>query len=305
MEFTDLKVVRMRVLNKLLILFVLSALAPSLTLAKKPSPAAAATLESVMIMHVDGLIDIDPQGQVAQFQIDTPLSEKLHELLDRTVRTWRFEPVVVDGAPRLAHSRIRIVLAASKLGDGLQIKFDNVLFPRAQAERIDNASASVTFGRLNPPEYPSDLLRAGVSGAVLLGIRIGADGGVAQVTPIQTTLFDVKGSPAALSEAIQRLEQSAVHATKRWHFNVVAKSEQLTAQDMTVAVPISYSIGQGKRFQAGTWRSEVRIPQRPLEWLQDSTGTQKIGVSDVADGEVMPASSTVKLATNVVGSVLL
>jgi TonB family protein len=260
-----------------------------------------------MTMQVDGSIVIDPQGQVSEFTIDTPLLDKMRVALDRTVRTWRFEPVIVDGAPRTARAKMRVILSALAQGDNYQVKIDNVVFPGVSG--TDNTAPPlpplITAKSLQPPRYPPALVFAGVSGTVLLAVKVGADGQVAQVMAVQSALLDVKGDKSTLSKAVQMFEQSAIGVAKTWRFNVGSKEGPLSARDMTVTVPITYMVEGKKPVAPGTWRTEVRAPPRPIEWLQDEPDVQTIGVADVADGEVLPVGSALTLVTHVVGTIVM
>ncbi len=289
-------------------LFILFACVASPTIAKDTT-APSESLESVMTTKVDGTIAIDQQGQLTDFHIDTKMPEQMRGMLYKTVRTWRFHPVLVDGNPIAAQSKIRITLAARKDGEDYLVRVDNVIFPRDDKERkigFTNDAVTITKKSMTPPSYPRGLLKAGVEGIVLLSLRIGADGQVEQVIPVQTTLIDVKGRPNVLAQALTQFERTASSAAKLWQFNVTAKTGQPTARDMTVMVPISYTINRKTTDSSpGMWRTEVRGPRQQPNWLVDNVGEQRIGVSDLADGEVMPVASAFKLVTDVVGTALL
>ncbi len=289
-------------------LFILLACIASPAIAKDTAAPLADSLESVMTTKVDGSIAIDQQGQLTDFRIDTPLPGKMSQMLDKTVRSWRFHPVLVDGNPVAAQSKIRITLAAKKGSEDYRARVDNVIFPRDEDDRtksVSNHAAVIAKKSVAPPAYPRGLLLAGVEGVVLLSLKIDTDGQVEQVLPVQTTLLNVKGRKKVLALAITEFEQSASSAARFWRFDVVAKTEQPAARDMTVMVPVSYTVNWKARAKPGLWRAEVRSPRKQPGWLGDETGEQKIGVSDLADGEVMPVASAFKLITDVVGTALL
>jgi hypothetical protein len=163
----------------------------------------------------------------------------------------------------------------------------------------------ITMKTLQAPPYPRDLLFAGVSGTVLLAIKVGADGQPEQVMAVQSALLDVKGNKSVLRRAVQLLEQSAISGAKTWRFNVASKPGPVSARDMTITVPISYMADGKKPVAPGMWRTEVRVPSRPIEWLQNEPDVQTIGVADLADGEVVPVGRALTLVTQVVGTVVM
>lgn len=281
------------------------ALASPALLAKKTEPAP---VESVVAMQVDGWVSFDTTGKVEDYQITTPLTETIRAALDGRVRQWKFHPVLVDGVPRHAKARMRVTLAAKQESNGIHVAVDNVVFPSETGDvgvRVDGQPEPITGKKLRPPAYPIGLMQQGVSGAVLLAIRVGPDGRAADVVAVQSMMYDVRGGASALRVGIRMLEQSAVVAAKDWTFNVPATDKPRTAGEQTVTVPVEYVMGKVKVDPAGKWRTIVRIPKRPIGWLTPETGNQSVGVADAIAGELIPLNSAVALATDVVGADVL
>ena len=288
-------------------ILVASALAIIPASAKQAVPEPDRTVESVITMQVEGSVSFDILGQVESYQIDTKLMEPLRVALDKSVRSWKFKPVQVAGVPRRAVTRMRVTLAAKEVAGGLQVKVDNVVFPAqkgAPVTTVDGDAEQISAGRLRPPGYPVSLMKSGVGGAVLLAIRVGPDGNAAEVVAVQSMLFDVRGRPDLLHKAIGLLEQSATEAAKHWTFKVPETGKPRSADDMTVTIPVEYTVSRAT-FPAGQWRSVVRLPKREIGWLTSPSGKQSVGVADAVAGELIPLSSTIALATDVVGSDLL
>ena len=80
---------------------------------------------------------------------------------------------------------------------------------------------------LSPPRYPTGLMRAGVSGAVLLHLRLNPDGTVADVVASQSSLFDIKGSSSILDKARGLLEKESIRAARSWTWQVHAAHPEL------------------------------------------------------------------------------
>ena len=277
-------------------------------LAKQPEAPTDAPVESVITTQVDGSLTFGPTGEVESYQIDAKVMEPIRLPLENAVRKWKFKPVLVDGVPRRAFTRIRVTLVAREAAGGYQVKVDNVVFPTRKGDaitRVDGEAEPITGRRLGPPLYPFGLMKQGVGGIVLLAIRVDSEGKAVEVVAVQSMLFDVRGYPKTLHKAIQLLEKSSISAAKTWTFNVPPSSKPRAADDMTVTVPVEYVVDTRPPPPAGKWRTVVRIPKREIGWLKPAAGTQSVGVADAVSGEVIPLTTSVALATDVIGSELL
>ena len=272
------------------------------------SPMQQQGLESVLTMKVESLITLDAQGGLVEFQTSTPMPEKLRESLDKVVMRWRFTPVLADGVARQVTTKMRITLAATQDGKNYRVKIDNVIFPgdpkQKQAEKSALAEDAISARTMVKPDYPMGLLKEGIGGTVLIGLRLSAEGKVEDAVAVQSSLNDVAGRPAVLAQGIKLLEASALKSARRWTFNVPASFANRPASWRTLHVPINYYVDIPKD-QPGMWRTEVRTARREMGWLEGQSDLQHAGVSDVAAGEAIPVASVVRLQTEVVGAVIL
>lgn len=279
------------------------AMAAPAAWAGRPAPAAQG--ESVITMRLDGEISVDPQGRVHDYAIRSEVTPGVQQFLDRMIPRWKFEPVLVDGKLVIARSPMRIVLAATPSDGNYTIRIDNVLFiPTSEEEyavekKIRDAQDGYAITRVNlrPPSYPSELLHAGVGGIVLLYVRVSADGRVEEAFAAQSSLLDVKGRAAHLEPARVVLERSAMAAARHWRFRIDAPDPRaLSPQQRTVRIPVEYAIDRpGNRELTGTWRHEFRGPNATAPWLQDTRDDMVVGVSDLASGEMLSGSPSLRL----------
>lgn len=273
--------------------------------AKDAGKPKYSSVESVVAMQVDGWVSFDTLGQVEDYRITTPVHESIRTALDGTVRKWKFHPVLVDGVPRLASTRMRVTLVARRGSDGAHTEVDNVVFPYEQGDvttKMDGQLEPITGERLRPPGYPVELQQQGVTGTVLLAIRVGPDGRAAEVLAVQSMLYDVHGGQSALRVGIRMLEKSATDTAKAWTFKVPATDKPRNADEQTVMVPVEYVMDKTTVNLAGKWRTLVRMPKRPIGWLTSGNGSQDVGVADAVSGELIPIAGAIGLATNVVGT---
>ena len=299
------------------------------------APAAAATPvvgESVLTMRVDGELTIGTEGQVLSYKIRSKLDPTLQALLDKVIPHWHLTPVRQGGKPVNAKTPMRITLAATQIPQGYEVRLDNVVFTPISKEdfaaqdalnrAIRAGGEAITMGeeppaqavvyeakRMRPPGYPVGLMRARVEGAVLLRLRLNPDGTVADVVASQSSLFDIKGSSDILDKARGLLEKESMRVARSWSFHLdAAHPELLTANDLTVSVPVEFRMNSpGKRGDDNTavWRQEFRGPNLPVPWLVGKAGQQLVGVSDLTGSEQVAGSSVFQLSDrSVLGRVL-
>lgn len=292
--------------------------------ASDPAPVQG---ESVLTLRVDGELTIGPEGGVDDYRIRTKLDPQVEALVKRAVPTWRFKPILVDGKPAIATSPMRITLAAEEVAQGYRVTVDNVVFQPNTREQYEAELASqkahprmsvageapepqvwISSKSLKPPGYPYGLMRSGVEGIVLLNLRLNPDGTVAEVFAAQSSLLNVKGREALLDRARAMLERNAGDVAKRWTFQVEAENlAGLSAEDLTVRVPVSYTLGKSGEAAdglAGKWRHEFRGPNLTAPWLAADQAA-KVGVSDLAGNEMLAGVSPFELSDkSVIGKAL-
>lgn len=269
---------------------------------------AISSVASAMTTRVDGYIKIDAAGNLTDYRIDTQLPEQLRELVSKTVHKWAFFPVLVGGQAVPAEAKMRITLAGRVDGDDLVVTVDNVIFLGGPGTAIDPSSRPV-FVTLNDkgvrlPAYPESLLREGVQGTVLLYLKLGIDGRVQEICPIQVSLIDVKGNNAILAKAAELFASSAVDQVKNWRFGVTTRISNPSPDELTVGLPVAFRLTGFKNPKPGQWHTEVRSEKKAAPWLMLDPTEQAFGVSDVDNGEIVPLASSIRLATKVNGEAL-
>lgn len=223
------------------------------------------TLESSLV--VTGDIRIASDGKVRDFHIDRPdkLPGEVMQLVDRAVPTWEFEPILADGKPAEARSRMRIRLVAYKREDGQYVlAIRSAAFTGDQDEEVD--ARWLKQQKMPPPAYPAVAAASNVSGTVFLLIKVGADGKVQQAFAEQTNLR-VLANGREMARWRKVLEQSAIAATRAWQFTPSANDPKHPEGGWTSRVPIDYSLAR-QRPGYGTWEPYIPGPHMPAPWLR-------------------------------------
>ncbi|WP_203323800.1 energy transducer TonB [Pseudoxanthomonas beigongshangi] len=240
-------------------------------------------------LPVNGEIGIDPTGAVFDYRIDTELTPEVKSLVERSVRQWKFEPVLRDGKATHAKARVHLTLIAREVTEGFQLQVEDVRFSGYR----DAVS-------MKPPRYPKQAAINGVGGDVLVAVRVDASGKVIDAVAVQTSWPYKKVAAKAAEKWGALLETASVEAAREWTFEPVdtALHEQ---GDTTLIVPISYRMNVDRPPREG-WHYESAGPARPIPWLAPSR--QAFDASGLKDGEVLALDYSVKLKTPVVGTAL-
>lgn len=279
---------------------------------------APPSAESVMTMRVNGEIAIDPQGKVLDYRLDTKLQPELQQLIAKAVPNWTFFPIVIEGKPVAAKTRMRITLAGKSVGAAYKINIDNVIFHGDEVGGLPAPAAVALSSKVRKPapKYP----KFAVNGLVLVYVRASLDGKIEDAIAGQSSLFNAKGTPEQLAAAIKAMEDSAVFAIKQWTLNVETHGKNPSPEDLTATISVHYMLGGSQQMplgggwrqrpasdladKAGQWRFETRGEMRRIPWLRDARSAQQIGVSDVEGGEMSGLSTPFKLRDGAIGKVL-
>lgn len=242
-------------------------------------------------LSLGGELVIDERGAVKRYQLDDGLAPVLSDLVQRSVEAWRFEPVLVDGKPVVARTRMRLSLLAQDLGDGdYQLKVGSVGFGEPKP-RPDQA----------PPRYPKAALKAGVEARVILTLRVDAEGNVVDALPYQTSLSR-KGHEARFRKLF---EDVSLEAVRGWKYQ---PGEEIGGVPVAgvVLVPLEYTLAQGstkKEMERHNkrWRSYLPGPVTPAPWADAPTLPAAAG--DVL-AEAVALQTRFRLRSDVVGKTL-
>ena len=184
------------------------------------APAFAADLE-IYSASTTGTITVAPDGSVADVQLEGRNRLGVSEIdgYERHIRTWRFEPVIEDGAPVRALAHLSLSLVAAREAGSRQASFGirNVWFldPPKKGSAGRPVGASSDF---QPPVYPAKALRSGIGGEVMLLTEIGPDGFPTRVAAEHVYLL---GSPVQGKRATsiaESLASVAERAAAKWRY---------------------------------------------------------------------------------------
>lgn len=115
-------------------------------------------------MRVTGMLTIRTDGSVAAVELDTPdrLPEGIPAFVSGVAASWRFEPVVIDGAAKQVRTKMSARLVAKSTGDGkMLVSVRGADFGDYEATPPEERVSSVV---MKPPGYPMAAAQSGAQG---------------------------------------------------------------------------------------------------------------------------------------------
>lgn len=266
---------------KSLLLLGLLLLAPGIG-AQKPAREFA--------VSVAGDLVIDATGNVREYKLDAGMTPLVADLVERNVASWRFEPVLQDGKPVAARTRMTLALLARPRGEGdYELRVDDVFFGTMKSR-----------GTIVAPQYPRDAIMDGVEARVIIVARVAPDGRVVEAHPYQTSL-----SQKRTASYRKKFENAALAAVGKWQYE---PGEEIggRAVGSTVMVPIMFTLHEGLLSPPASdryrWRSFIPGPITPAPWV-DEAAVAAAGGDNLGEG-VASLDARFRLSSDVRGKTL-
>ena len=260
------------------------------------STAWAGKPAEILEMSADGEIQIAADGRVNDYRLKSQLAPSVAGLVDRSVRGWRFEPVLVDGKPVVAKTTMHLALNAEPVaGTGdYRLRIASIRFGELRHS-----------GRFTPPKYPGEAVRSHVGGKVIIAIRVDETGNVIDAQPYQTSLDVETRSETEAEHFRQVLEKASLSAARDWHYDVtdILNGKPVGRQAL---VPVSYSLCDmpcTNRSDDGRWRALAPGPVHVVPWMHQSLAANE-DPGKLRDDESMLLDSPFRLKDDPVGKLL-
>ena len=244
---------------------------------------AHAADDPVLDLVAIGMLEVGPDGSVHDYTLENDLDPAIATLVDRTVRGWAFEPVLVEGKPVIAVTRMRLELEAVPRGDEYALRVADV------------SLGAPDPGTRQPPAYPPAAIDEHLSAQVSLLLQVDADGTVQDVHVEQVSLSERMGKRDERYRGY--FAEASREAAMDWTFEMgeIIGGEPVAAR---IRVPVEFGM---QRLDGWSEREAyVAGPYHPSPWA-DEAGADAVLL---ANGEVQPLDSRVKLRDDVVGQLL-
>jgi hypothetical protein len=228
--------------------------------------AAAVRKQVEASLRVTGSITIATDGSVERVELDAPeaLPKGIAAFVGGNVAAWRFEPVLVDGKPRRALTKMSALVVGKSIGDDqMQVSIRGADFgdyaATPEAERV-------VALKLKPPSYPAGPARSGAQGTAYLLVKVERDGSVGEVATEQVNLRIVTNE-AQMNQYRERFATAAMAAARTWTFTPPTAGEEATQPYWVVRVPVDFTFGGQQR--QGKWEVYVPGPRSRPIWAPD------------------------------------
>jgi hypothetical protein len=249
----------------------------------------------VIELTAEGDIQIAPDGHVTDYQLKSKLAPAVADLVDRAVRGWHFEPIVVDGKPVTAKTTMKLRLHGDPAPD----------------DSYSLSIASVHFGvltrsKLTPPKYPDDAQRVGLGARVVLYIVIDPSGKVVQAAPGQTSLDHRARSEPEAERWRRQFERVSVEAALQWQYEPSEIFDGRPARARYAIAPIDFNLldRSGKPI-VQDWHMYLPGPMHPAPWATSGAdGDDGRRFANLSNGETESVGSQFRLKDNVIGKAL-
>lgn len=242
-------------------------------------------------MLLTGTIVVAPDGSVGSYAIDK--AEKLPPVVTgviaKSIPRWKFEPVLLNGKPVAAKTKMSLRLVARPVGD------DSYSIGIGGAQFGQNVPGeSITYKEPVRPVYPPQAARDHVSGTVYLLLRVGREGRVQEAEAEQVNLM-VVDSDKGMERWRKVLADSALAAARRWTFNLPTSGEHMNDKYWVARVPVMYGLRPvNENDDYGKWQPYVPGPKQPVPWIDDPQLLS--GNADaLPDGGIYPLNSGLHL----------
>jgi hypothetical protein len=257
-----------------------------------PWAAQAERPQAMYEMNATGEIEIGPDGSVHDYRLQSDLKPVIAAIVDKEVRSWKFEPILVEGKPVIGKTKLRLALSAVPAGaDEYKLKIDNVWF--GEPERAQ---------KMVPPKYPMNAVYANLDAKVVLVLKLDPEGQVIDVFPEQTSL-SATGSEPLVKRWRKVFEKASITAARKWKFNTTERVNG-RAMESLVRVPVSFTLSDTRDTEMeNKWNRFVPGPINPLPWVHPGSVAVERR-DDLQDGEAQSLSSRFKLKDDVVGRML-
>jgi len=241
-------------------------------------------------LSVDGDIQIGPDGHVTECWLRTGMSPTVAKLVDRTVRSWHFEPVKVDGRPVNAKTTMSLRLSATPApNDSYSMRIESVHF------------GVLKRSNLKPPQYPGEAARIGLGARVVLWLVINENGKVIEALPGQTSLTMRAKDEREAEMWRKRFENASIAAAKSWRYDASEFVDGKGVAKRHAIAPIDFNM----RGSEGKWTTYVPGPVHPAPWRTKVDGqNEERQFAQISDGDTASADSSFRLIDDVVGKTL-
>lgn len=218
--------------------------------------------ENVLVMRVDGEIEVDPQGKVASHQLKTEVTEDIRALLAKAINRWTFTPPVVDDKPAQVRSSMRVTLTAQKVDSGYLVRLDEAKF--GAPDKIPVKGFWVIHKMKPGVQHPG----VAVDALVPVQFLIAPNGDVLDAF-VQRCMIQARTPGMDNARVCSMIERNAIRAVRGWKARYEpAPGESMPTEPASGTLPLHFRASPTTAAAPGTWKAEWRTAARVAPWQE-------------------------------------
>ncbi|MCW8807576.1 MAG: energy transducer TonB [Rhodanobacter sp.] len=226
--------------------------------------------QSQATMAVTGSIVVSQDGSVQSYLLDHPekLPPGVVALIAKTVPSWQFQPVVMAGKASTTKAAMSLRVVARQTAKDHYTEWVGGASFGTYGSPVKSAASRVE------PRYPQSAMQDGVSGEVLLAVKIDRNGSVEDVAAEQVNLF-VRANVRTMWKGRHELARAAVIAVRTWTFGPQTAGIHGAYSSRIVPIPVKfclYALGSDShpcKDGYGEWQDYLPGPREPIPWLPE------------------------------------
>jgi len=241
---------------------------------------SAARATEPLSMGTGGSLVIDTDGSVRDLTVSPGLTPAIAAIVERSVRSWKFEPILRDGKPIVARTGYSLKLVAAPVDAGYAVRVEDVSFgsPRNIVKL--------------PMGFARDLARLGQNVFVLVALRADKEGKITDAAAIGVQSMD--GRPV---KHVADYERIVARGVKQWQLDPA--HPELGDPDVLSATMV-LMVGSGSHDAMSAWRTPTWTDTKPVPWETEKT----LKTDGLQEGQLAAVDPRIKLKTDVVGKTL-
>jgi hypothetical protein len=253
--------------------------------------AHAETKLEGMSIYLLGSFVLDKHGEVQNLTMASSKSPEIDAELLRNISSWKYHPVMLEGA-------------VADVGVVIDVRLDATFRPDGQVEQVRIASVRHELKDRSGMElpdplfrtkvfYPLQYLKKNMEANVQLVLQFGDDGYVRQVGVSSLRLFPAgrKGlSDAQKAAAARAFSEAAMSGMQGLKVDLSRLREyyKQCAESCPVGKTVFFNLPPGNRYRSWRGYQDVLLPALPWAKYENSTlGNQQIGLIDPTQTDVL------------------
>lgn len=237
-------------------------LALAMSFAAHANTPSALDGENVLVMHVEGEIEVDSLGKVASHQLKTEVTEDIRALLAKAITRWTFKPPVLDDKPARVRSSMRVTLTAQTVESGYRVRLDEASFGEPDK---NPTQGTWVIAKMKPGvRHPG----VEVDAIVSMQFLIAPNGDVLDAF-VQRCIIRAKASDTDNTQVCRMIERNATRAVRQWKARYEpAPGESMPTEPASGTLPLHFRSSRTAAAAPGTWKAEWRTTKRVAPWQE-------------------------------------